>query len=528
MGWYKNYPHGGPPEYSYTSDFVLNFEKTGQEAEQNILNRKNAAGGAITDKGRGGKAIAELNRMIVAARSAEQQFLMSHGFKNPGNNWNKLITDINKILSTEAVFKRNVQLLKQFNEGSIKNYQDVSVFFKDYLKDAIYDNLVVDVNATGYEILLSAVKKAIQSMANITETKLANGQIKRQRTNDETKMLQAFSELFGVIEVIENSEFLEEITEIFQLEDYIEQVRQDILQGNIQKRKDIPKLTYKGGKTGKGTLAEILYTAVARGLGSGGNGNITWQTVEHTGGVDYKPDRVLATMNVSYNAAVNQVKNDDNNYGRSVRAKGIATMEHLYKDLKDAKGDIVLISDKNYLINGAFIADHGFKAQGETSLNALAALFNSLHINVFDIDALIDYLANIGNNLIETSVDNKILRAISAQIGNFLFDDLSFEESVIPSGVNAIHVFNLSGIYMPLSIVLEGVKNGLGNIQHMNLESYVSVDFKASSDEPGLWVSETDGQHVFEAFRNAKLQNNTISINFLQDFAAIIATYVKI
>ena len=527
MTWY--YPHGKPETFSYTREFVEDANLHGEEAEQHILQQKNIVSRVITDKGRGGAAIAELNRMIEMARAAEQQFLITHGLKNPGNNWNKLITEINKILSTEAAFKRNVQLLKQFNEGNIKTYEDVSVYFRKYLQKAIFDNLVIDINATGYDILERAVKEAIKSMANITETKLSDGTIKKQRTSDESKKLQAFSELFGVIEIIKNSEFLLKIAEIFQLEDYIEEVRNGILNGNLTKA---PTLQYKGGNRGKGTLAEILYTAVARGLSSGGNGTITWQTVEHTGAADYKPDRVLATMEISYNQAVDTIKNNGINYGGSVRARGIATMEQLYMDLEDAKGDIVLISDKNYLINAMFTngTDNkmgGFTAQGETSLNALSSLLNSLHINIFDIDALINYLANVGSNLIETEVDNKILRAISTQVGNFLFDDLSFSEASIPGGVNVIHVFQLSGIYVPLSIVLEGVKNGVGNIQNTDLSSFVEVDFKASSDMPSAWVKDS-GEEVFTNFRNIKMKNNTLSINFLKDFASVIANSVKI
>lgn len=527
MAWY--YPHGKPETFSYTREFITDKELHGEEAEQHILQQKNIAGGVITDKGRGGAAIAELNRMIGMARAAEQQFLIAHGLKNPGNNWNKLITEINKILSTEATFNRNVQLLKQFNDGTNKTYEDVTVYFRKYLQKAIFENLVIDINATVYEILERAVKNAITSMANITETKLSDGTIKKQKTSDESKMLQAFSELFGVIEVVKNSEFLLEIAEVFQLEDYIEEVRNGILRGELTKA---PTLQYKGGKGGKGTLAEIIYTAVARGLGSGGNGSITWQTVEHTGAADYKPDRVLATMEISYNQAVNTVRNNDVNYGSSVRARGIATMEQLYKDLADAKGDIVLISDKNYLINAMFANGTdkkmgGFTAQGETSLNALEGLFSSLHINIFDIDALINYLANIGSNLIETEVDNKILRAISTQIGNFLFDDLSFTESSIPGGVNVIHVFQLSGIYVPLSIILEGVKKGVGNIQNIDLSSFVEVEFKASSDIPNPWTKDSS-EEVFTNFRNTKLKNNTLAVNFLKDFASIIADNVII
>lgn len=540
MAWY--YPKGKPVTFSYTKEFVSGEEiKTksgrminvhGQLAKKNIEGQKKIAANVITEKGRGGAAIAELNRMISMARKAEQRFLTSHKFKNPGDNWNKLITDINKVLSTEEAFKRNVQLLKQFNEGDMKTYEDVSSYFHKYLRSAIYDNLVVDVNATGADILFNSVQKAIKTMSEITETKESDKTIKKLRTSDENKKLQAFSELFGVIKIIKGSSFLTEINNLFGLEDYIEQARQGIINQKINKRSEMPTLKYKSGKGGKGTLAEILYTMVEQGLGSRKNSSIEWHTVEHTGLANYKPDRVLATGVISYNQAVQKVKDNDVNYNGSVRARGIATMEQFYDDLKDAESDIVLISDKNYLINKLFTEGNekklgGFVAQGETSLNALEGLLNSLHINIFDIDALINYLANVGSNLVETDIDNRILRAISTQIGNFLFDDLSFDESIIPNGINVIHVFQLSGIYVPLSIILEGVKRGVGNIGNTDLSSYVEVDFKASSDIPDSW-SKDDGEEVFIDFRNTKMKNNTLSVNFLRSFASVISENVKL
>ena len=519
---------GLPVVFSYTQEFEDNLVKT--SAYRNIEKEKNKISNTVSSKGRGGVAIMELNRMIGLARDAERQFLITHNLKDPHNNWNKLITEINKLLSTEAVFKRNVQLLKQFSNKDIKVYEDVSVYFRQKLEKAIFDVIEVDVNASMDQILEQAVIKAIKSMANITEFQMEDNTIRKRNSGGAGKVLQAFSELFQVVEVFLSSEFLLKINEIFQLKEYIEEVRSYLLNPANSKEKK-PRLKYTNGAGGKGTLAEILYTAVERGLGSGSGGNgIEWRLVEQTGGLNFKPDRVLSTIEVSYNQSAETVKENDINYGGSNRARGIATMEQFYKDLAEAKGDIVLISDKNYIINQAFEngtdkREGGFTAQGETSLNALSGLFNSLHINIFDIDALINYLANIGGNLIEKDIDDSILRAISAQVGNFLFDDLSFDASAIPVGVNAIHVFQLSGLYVPLSIVLEGVKRGIGNIQNTDLSSFVEVSFKASSSIPGAWTTD-NGEEAFTDFRNAKMKENSISVHFLKGFASIIADNV--
>lgn len=517
------YPHGWPAEqYSFTEDFTTDVNLHGAKAKANVMAQKNAAGGALSAKGRGGKAIAELNRMIGMARAAEQAFLTAHGLKNPGNNWSKLITGLNEILGTKESFNRNMQLLKQVVDGETKTYRDVSDFFIKKLQSAIYESLQVDVNQSAYTILERAVRQAINKMANITETIDSNGKLQTRRPKKDEEQLQAFAGLFQVVEKILSLDILTQINELLNLTDYIEQARQDVIYNNTTKenKKRQKTLTY-GGKGNKGTLAELLRNMVMQGIGSGYGNGLQWSTVENPGGFNYKPDNFLATMNVSYNDAANYVRDEKLAKGRSNRSKGIATMEELYKRVGDAKGHIVLVSDKNYIINQAFVDKGGFVAQGATSLNALQGLFGALHITGFNVDALINYLANVGGGMVESSADEHILKMIATQVGNFLFDDLSF--SSVPVNANVVHVFNLSGIYVPLSIILEGVKRGVGNIQNTNLSSFVEVNFSASGDQPDEWKKD---EAPWTSFRNAKMANNTLSVNFLKDFASVITQAV--
>lgn len=524
MSWY--YPHDKPPTYSYTSAFTQDTEYEaangrsyrlyGEEAADHILEQKNLVSSAMSEDGKTGQAIIELERMINMARAAEQSFLVSHGF-NSTNDWNALITGINLILGTKESFERNIQVLKQYTENSEnEKYQDVARFFRGYLQTAIYEEIDININESALTILERAVKKAVDKMAKMTDTKFKDGRILTGSTNNiEGEVLQAFASLFQVINVVSGCTFLTKLNEIFQLEDYINNVKASLMRGDTTQL----QLSYTGKEGNPGSLSEIIYNAVASGLGAGtaDGGRIQWTTTEQSGGYDYKPDRFLATINISYEQAVQSMKNNGKTYGRNVRPKGIDAMHELYKQVGDAKGDIVIISDKNYIINQAFQQRKGFKAQDSTSLNALSGLFNSLDITGFDIDAMINYLANIGSTLVEKQIDNHILEVLSAQIGNFLFDDLSF--SNVPVNANIVHIFNLSGIYVPLSIILEGVLNGLNKVQQTQLESFVSVSFKASNDTPDRWTKD---KAPWVQFREAKMANNKLTIHFLQDFATII------
>lgn len=523
MGWW--YPHDKPVIYSYTSAFTEKDQLHGSEAEEHIAAEKNLVGTSVSEDGKTGQAIIELNRMINVARSAEQQFLRKYGF-SIGNDWNSLITGMNLILGTKESFERNVQLLKQYTnvDDDTNEYEDVARFFKGKLQQAIYEEIDININQSAYIILERAVKNAILKMSKITDTKLENGKIITKNPKDteqKGQALQAFLELFKIIQVFQGCNFLTRLGDVFKLEDYINEVKKRISQGE----KTQLELEYNGKNGNPGSLAEIIYSAIAENLGAGtaDGGRIKWNMVEQPGGHNYKTDRYLASINVSYEQSVQNVKNNGKKYGNSIRARGIDSMRDLYQQIGQAKGDIVLISDKNYIINQAFHERKGFKAQESTSLNALNDLFNNLDITGFNIDAMINYLANIGSNLVEKKIDSSIIRAISTQVGNFLFDDLSFRN--VPVNANIIHVFNLSGIYVPLSVVLEGVSHGLSNLNGAKLESYVSVKFKSSSDAPEKWTKEKD---PWIKFRNAKMQNNKLTIHFLQDFAAIISNAVQL
>ncbi len=524
MSWYDNYPHGGPAEYSYTSLFREHFAKTGAEAWQNIQAARNGAFGTINDKGTAGKAIEELDRMINMAYKGEIAFLANHNIKDPGKNWGELISDLNSILSTKEAFERNIQLLTKLANNSkiVKSYQDVSVYFKNKLQNAIeesWGNLNIGPNTELSTILPALATSAIRKMGDITDSRIGMDILPGHRTNGED--YQAFQSMFNIIDTIdENDTFLKDISEIFDFEQYLKDYQdfKDNPYKDDGKKKKKPTLKYRSGNSQKGTMAEVLYTFLERIKGN--NGSIEWH-VEQTGGLNFKPDRVISTCNISYNEAAQQIKDSDYT-SKSIRSKGIKTMEQFYKNIGDTQADIVLISDKNYYISPKF---SGFTAQQDVTLNALAGAMNSFHINIFNITDLINYLANVGGNMIEETVDQSILHSLSAQIGNFLFDDMSFDATELPQNANIIHVFNLSGIYVPLSFILEGVKNGLNEtIQSAHLSQYVSVEFEApSSEPPHSWDSEDD----FINFRETKMKENKISFSFMQGFTSVITQAVN-
>lgn len=515
------FPVDGSTEYSYTSSYK-ELKTIGARAYNSVMARKGGNFNSTLQR-QSNQALAQLEEIQSVARTAENAFLVKYGFSSGGDNWSELIKGINYLLSTQDAFERNINLLKQVANGDRKDYRDINRFLIDKLQEAVYEVLEqVSLNMSGDMIAEKVIQLALNKLSSITETR-ENGKIKTHNPSQEQEAIHAFVDLYSKIQVVRGNPFFKGMVDLFHLSDFIEQVRNQLqTQGTVAK-KDRLKITPKG-KNYHGTLQELIDAALGSIHTSGGNGGISWDLQgQQVGGAGYKPDVILANIEVNYTGASEEAQQALQGQ-RSVRAKGIETMSRLFQNMKDAKGDIVLISNKNYLINEMFKNGTdkrvgGFTAQGDTNLNNLDALFSK--VGFPNVEGLIDYLANAGDNMIAGEVDDSILDSIAARIGDFLFDDM---EITPPSGLNVVHIFNLSGIYIPLSFVLEGVKNGLRHIDDSNsLENYVEVVFKSAPTEAPDW-NET----AFESFRKDRQQQSTISVHFMRDFAQIISSVITI
>jgi hypothetical protein len=94
----------------------------------------------------------------------------------------------------------------------------------------------------------------------------------------------------------------------------------------------------------------------------------------------------------------------------------------------------------------------GFAAETPTLANLGGVLARA---GVNDIEDLVFALANTGPGRFNSTSDG-MEKFIATKIANFLFDDVVITDALdnYSSSVNRIHVFNLGGIYVPLSVFL--------------------------------------------------------------------------
>lgn len=163
-------------------------------------------------------------------------------------------------------------------------------------------------------------------------------------------------------------------------------------------------------------------------------------------------------------------------------------------------------------------------------LSALSKLYASpiLSDSMISSEHLITYLINISN---ATLANNKepLETYLSLFAGLLMFDDIkslaetsiaSVRDQIQTQKLNCIHLYNIGGIYMPVSIFLynliEQLQNGLTIIDNTNTAT-ASIEGKDPS-EP-----ETSTLEDWNQLAQNTISSTTIQIHFLKDFTDYIA-----
>ena len=213
------------------------------------------------------------------------------------------------------------------------------------------------------------------------------------------------------------------------------------------------------------------------------------------------------------------IKIDDD----STRLKNIELLSQFFERIKKVKSSIVFISDKNYNLKAETFAQmKGFAAETPTLANLGGVLAKA---GVSDIEDLVFALANTGPGRFNSTSDG-IEKFIATKIANFLFDDVVITDALddYSSSVNRIHVFNLGGIYVPLSVFLQSAHSALTSISG-DFRKYVNVKYHATSIP---YAEQKDGltEEDWNQLYNHVISKSTIAIHFFGDFMSFIQSHL--
>ena len=195
---------------------------------------------------------------------------------------------------------------------------------------------------------------------------------------------------------------------------------------------------------------------------------------------------------------------DRDTFGNQIRMQNVDALGRYLDNLENNVEHVIAISDKNYSITSHF---DGINAQEKMNLQNAGLLLSQFRVD--QVPDLITYLANCGaGTMVQGPVEDAVRTELQSYIGYFLFDNLRIEING-SARVNVVNLMNISGMYIPLSVYLEGVYNAIQDAAS-NPSSLVSVSISLGGPTTqSEWTPQTWGEfreeHETESFISYKI-----------------------
>lgn len=529
------YPHGKPDIYSYTTKFVKVGNDINGEAEMNT--KYPGLDGQSNHTSVYNKALESLRSLIIGARNAETAFLRDTGIDLKDEvSAQDVFKHMNEILNSKQTFERGLKYMERLSKVGSKGpaeqtYRDVSRFFGSYLDEAIKEELK---NIKGLQIAKMNNDQIKQYINNIISKALTlsyervkdfvseNGDIrgkfgKRAKSRENEEEVQAITDMIDVIERLRATNAFSQFGKLFNLD------KETLLnwrsgQITFKKRKGNKYNNAQVDNNYGGNALEVITTMIAAELGNiniqnnspGGQLHIVGK---HTGQKNQmKADTLLFVGKGSINPD-DYLEYVDAGLSDSVRVQNVNAMKKYLDNLEKNISHIIAISDKNYSIKADF---GGINAQEKMNLQDVGAMLSEFSVG--DVKELINYLANCGADMVQGDVHADIRTELQTYIGYFLFDHLEIQIGSASSGPNVVNLINVSGIYIPLSVYLEGIFNSLQEaLTSPSRLVSVSISLGGPTEADSHWT-----QSLWEDFRREHETESYISYRILKGIADFI------
>lgn len=554
MGYW---PTSAPVEWSYTEQFLngpwdpnSNFRPIlGERAKKNLEGEfSKSSFYDLQGNWSQPHIITELAAIRNAARKEEVAYLNKYlkGYSLQQLNWKDVMQGFNSLLLGESTFREllneistgtNYYKLASEDSGFAEResfYKDFSATFSGYVTTqlrSLFDKNGNIINLTPKQketLLKTAVVEGMKKALDQTIYYVDGIPVSKEKYSSSKgknrKKVQPYKELKQKMGTISRKNpIVANLIKDLKLNEVLDQAINDIINPPVKKTKAHvvqPKVdTWSDGRS-RGTIREdITAFTVQSILTALGHAN---SNIEVTGSLGAKTDVSVNQLQYTTGARVdlsplwNQLRSnqkDTLDNGGSLVAKNKKAFEDFFTNVRNAQGEIVFISDKSYTINSNY---RGFTAQDNTSLANIGQVLGSR--SSIDVNALLNYLSNTGKDMIMGEADPRVLTTLATQIGYFMFDTYSIKGNFSFSMVN---LFELSGIYMPLSVYMEKMIEAIVDVEK-DIKNYAKVSISYGGEVPSKDSPRWDTDQLFRDFRNKRLQETTITFKFLSNFRELI------
>lgn len=269
----------------------------------------------------------------------------------------------------------------------------------------------------------------------------------------------------------------------------------------------------RGGATME-AIETAIFQQVAREVGG--------QAI-HSGSAGIKADNIL-TIGIDPSIVYEALEEAGNS-----RKENIEAMSKLGEKLsKLDDGFIIYSSDKNYTLNQKFGGYHG------GSLGARPMDFlNNIYKNSRHFSTLLGTIQQLGKGAVLEGQQSAMENLLAQDVAYMLFDDYTTIGTKSVSN-RAIHVMNLNGIMIPLSLILALLADAIEALDEKNIRKIVRVKITApsilfeTSYEQQKWQQENgqDSHGAWEYQKSHALGETEITATFLRGFKKILEQYL--
>lgn len=534
-------PFGGNPlsqEYVYYESLSYDGDPVHKRLYNQVKNSLGVLGNSNTQI----ETSTTLFKMAQVERQKEIAFLTNvFGFKvnadlNDRNSGKVIIEAFNSTLNLKRIYDRNINKIKM--EDGEEQVDITATFgtnltaqFNKYIGLALV-NAKRQFDSGNVDFLVALEKQVDKALSNAIDGALEATLGKRSAADKKNNTENAYSELLAYINKNMGAKnWLK--TQIYH--NYkLDQVKQELMskvksEMNQQNRKEVYTsvksqiVNNTDSNRQGGFTREYLTSAVAQMILSGFRKNNKIRvtgTVNHTGNIgQMKADHIL-TFNIPIgivNKAFSQAT------GGGTREKNVNIIRELGKKLSNIDdGYIVYTSSKNYTINNNFKRRGGFSSGKDITLGTFKSL---LQDSPFANHAynMVGGIMQLLKGAVGNGRKDEYVTAIARYVAYFLFDDIgSIGTNIKGSSPTALHLFDLNGIYIPLSFFLDLLAKSFASIQKTQPTNLVRVNIIGAERgvkypypqkyTPEMWTDQGE-----DALNNIK-----ISLNFLADFQKII------
>lgn len=457
-------------------------------------------------------ANAEKDKEIAALNDIFGVSGLSIDLANP-EDIKALVIALNSTLNLKSSFERNLTRIKKAG-GKINVASLFDKYFYTAWKAAvpsILDQIIDKCESLPTTGIADATDEVLdQKMPIIVKDALkrmfASGILDGDTESGLEQVLQEVDNYAGT------NNLVAQLTQAYHLDKLREDIKETLkLKGKLESKKDIilkttEKKITKGNYQKGGLTLEYIENYFTSMLMSGtiSNGSIEIKMkggAIHTGGTEIKADNIYT---FGFDTSVVDETLESMEGTRVERERNIKAIEGLTEKLKGLHdGYIIYSSAKNYSLSEHF---KGFSQGSPISVSTLEEITK----NTTKMGAILQTAKGaVGRKYI-----NDVKMSIAEDIAYYLFDDIS-TVGTNTSSVKALHLFDLDGIFIPLSVLLYKIGAAINEVQKVPA-SLITVKIIA----PPIMYGNKNvySMEMWNTQRDEAKANTKISAHFFRDF----------